>query len=104
VFALLFLAFLTRAVIQIRRREIAAHREWMLRTFAIGLAIATVRPIVGLFFALSTLAPREFFGIAFWLGFTLHLVVAEIWIHVTRPSGLVRPQVTDGWSYTSSES
>jgi hypothetical protein len=85
-FALLFLFALTRAFVHIRRREVTWHREWMIRAFAIGLAVATVRPIVGMFFALSNLSPREFFGIAFWLGFTLHLIAAEVWINYTRRS------------------
>jgi hypothetical protein len=52
------------------------------------LAVATMRPIVGVFFAtsrLTRLTPQEFFGTAFWLGFTLHLIAAEVWIHYTRP-------------------
>jgi hypothetical protein len=72
--------------------SIAQHREWMIRAFAIGLAVATIRPIVGLFFAFSRLThltPQQFFGTAFWLGFTLHLIAAEIWINYTR----LRPQV-----------
>ena len=63
--------------------EIAAHREWMLRTFSTGLAVATIRPIVGIFYATSAfsgLTPHEFFGTAFWLGFVLHLMVTEGWI------------------------
>ncbi|MBI1880981.1 MAG: DUF2306 domain-containing protein [Chloroflexi bacterium] len=84
-FAVIFLFALGKAFLHIRRREIAQHREWMIRAFAIGLAVATVRPIVGMFFALSNLSPQEFFGIAFWLGFTLHLIAAEIWINYTRP-------------------
>jgi hypothetical protein len=84
-FAVLFLFALGKAFLHIRRREITPHREWMIRAFAIGLAVATVRPIVGLFFALSDLSPEEFFGIAFWLGFTLNLIAAEIWINYTRP-------------------
>ncbi len=84
-FAIIFLFALSKAFLHIRRREIAQHREWMIRAFAIGLAVATVRPIVGMFFAFTNLSPREFFGIAFWLGFTLHLVLAEIWINYTRP-------------------
>jgi uncharacterized membrane protein len=84
VFAILFLVALGKGFYHIRRREIALHREWMLRMFAIGLAIATVRPIVGMFFAFSTLSPHEFFGIAFWLGFTIQLLLAEIWINYTR--------------------
>ncbi len=85
VFSVLFLFALWKAVLHVRRGAIAPHREWMIRAFAIGLAVATIRPIVGLFFALTALSPREFFGIAFWIGFTLHLVLAEIWIVATRP-------------------
>jgi len=33
------------------RREIPLHREWMIRAFSIGIAVATIRPIVGMFFA-----------------------------------------------------
>jgi uncharacterized membrane protein len=87
-----FLLALSRAFWLIRRREIALHREWMIRAFSIGLAVATIRPIIGIFFAtsrLSGLTPREFFGIAFWIGFVLHLIAAEVWIHVTQP----RPQL-----------
>ena len=90
-FALFFLFALGRAYWQIMRREIARHREWMLRAFAIGLAVATIRPLIGLFFAtsgLSGLAPYEFFGTAFWIGFVLHLVAAEVWIQSTRPQML----------------
>jgi uncharacterized membrane protein len=84
-FAIIFLFALGKAFLHIRRREIIQHREWMIRAFAIGLAIATVRPIVGMFFGLTDLSPQEFFGIAFWLGFTSHLIIAEVWINYTRP-------------------
>jgi uncharacterized membrane protein len=84
VFAPLVLFALTKAVVHVRRHEIALHREWMIRAFAIGLAVATVRPIVGLFFGLTTLLPQQFFGYAFWIGFLLHVTVAEVWIRATR--------------------
>jgi uncharacterized membrane protein YsdA (DUF1294 family) len=86
-FGVTFLIALGRAFVCIRRRQVARHREWMIRAFALGLAVATVRPIVGAFFAtqsLTHLTPHEFFGIAFWLGFTAHLVAAEVWISYTR--------------------
>jgi uncharacterized membrane protein len=86
-FAVLFLGALGKGFLHIRRREFAQHREWMIRAFAIGLAVATIRPIVGIFFAtsrLTHLTPQEFFGTAFWLGFTLHLIAAEAWIRYTR--------------------
>jgi uncharacterized membrane protein len=85
-FGVFFLFALSRAFWHIRRRQIALHREWMIRAFAIGLAVATIRPIIGIFFAtspLSGLTPREFFGIAFWIGFVLHLIAAEAWIRTT---------------------
>ncbi len=91
-FAVIFLVALGKAVIHIRRGDSARHREWMLRAFAVGLAIATIRPIVALFFILSDLSPREFFGIAFWLGFTSHLIAAELWIQHTRPPAPTRPR------------
>ena len=84
-FAIFFLYSLTRALINISKEHFELYREWTLRAFAVGLAIATVRPIVGLFFALSSLSPHEFFGIAFWLGFTMHLIIAEAWIRHTKP-------------------
>jgi hypothetical protein len=84
-FAVIFLFALAKAFLHIRRREISQHRAWMIRTFVIGLAVATIRPMVGMFFALTDLSPQEFFGIAFWLGFTLHLIAAEVWINYTRP-------------------
>jgi uncharacterized membrane protein len=87
-FAIFFLFALCKAFWHIRRREIALHRQWMIRAFAVGLAVATIRPIVGIFFAtspLTGLTPHEFFGIAFWIGFVLHLIAAEAWIHLTQP-------------------
>ncbi len=87
-FAAIFVFALVRAFLLIRRRQIALHREWMIRAFAIALAVATIRPIVGVFFAtraLTHLTPQDFFGAAFWLGFTTHLIAAEVWINYTRP-------------------
>jgi uncharacterized membrane protein len=86
-FAILFLFALVKAFLSVRRGKAALHREWTIRMFAVGLAVATVRPIVGVFFATSSithLTPHDFFGIAFWLGFTIHFIAAEIWINYTR--------------------
>lgn len=87
-FGTFFLVALGKAFWHIRRREIALHREWMIRAFAVGLAVSTIRPIVGIFFATSRwsgLTPQQFFGTAFWIGFVLQLIAAEAWIHATRP-------------------
>ena len=75
---------LGKAYLHVRRREVARHREWMIRGFAIGLAIATIRPVVGLYSALGDLSVQESLGTAFWISFTLHLIAAEVWINLTR--------------------
>jgi len=87
-FAILFLFCLIKAYRHIRRKEVAQHREWMIRAFAIGLGVATTRPIVGMFFAFRKLSPHEFFGVAFWLGFTITLFAGETWIDYTRHRAL----------------
>jgi uncharacterized membrane protein len=91
-FAIVFLICLVKAYVHIRRKEVARHREWMIRAFAVGLGVATTRPIVGMFFAFRRLTPHEFFGIAFWLGFTTTFLAAEAWIDYTRNRGMVADQ------------
>jgi uncharacterized membrane protein len=83
-FAIVFLFCLIKAYRHIRRQEVARHREWMIRAFGAALGVATTRPIVGMFFAFRRLTPHEFFGIAFWLGFTITFLAAEAWVDYTR--------------------
>lgn len=84
-FAIYFLVCLSKARWYARKRRPLLHREWMIRTFALGLAVATIRPIIALFFIFSHQPPQVFFGTAFWLGFSLHAIAAEVWINFTRP-------------------
>jgi uncharacterized membrane protein len=94
-FGTLFLVALAKGFVSIRQRKTELHREWMIRAFAIGMAVTTTRPIVGIFFATSRwtgLGPHDFFGTALWIGFTLHLIAAEVWINFTR--NLERQQQT----------
>jgi hypothetical protein len=85
-FGILFLVFLGLGFRSIRQHRIGDHREWMTRAFGVALGVATTRPIVGAFFAAGKLAPQEFFGTAFWLGFTLTLLGTEGWINHSRAS------------------
>lgn len=76
----LFLFSLFRAFQYMRRAEPLFERRWMLRAIAILLGIATTRPVMGIFFATSRLThldPSQFFGWAFWIGFSINLVVVE---------------------------
>jgi uncharacterized membrane protein len=89
-FGSFFLIALARGLWHALRREFSQHREWMIRGYAIGLAVATIRPIMGAFFAAAVVhghhpEPHEFFGTAFWIGFTLQMMAAEMWINYTRP-------------------
>src|SRR5438128_12621439 len=90
-FGTFFLIALAKALWHALRREFAQHREWMIRGYAVGLAVATIRPIMGSFFAFAlihgqTPEPSKFFGTAFWIGFIAQATVAEIWVRRTRPA------------------
>jgi hypothetical protein len=89
-FGAFFLFALCRAVVNDRSGNSVLRREWLVRAYAIALAVTSIRLVVGIFFAtsrLSGLKPEEFFGIAFWIGFVIHLILAEAWIHRTRVAG-----------------
>jgi hypothetical protein len=79
----LFLYSLARAFWYRRYGQTTLKRRWFLRSIAILLGIATTRPVMGVFFATSAathLVPAQFFGIAFWIGFSINLLVFELWI------------------------
>ncbi len=79
----LFLYSLFRAFRYRQRGEAALQRRWLLRAVAILLGIATTRPVMGVFFATSAathLVPSQFFGIAFWFGFSINVLVFELWL------------------------
>jgi uncharacterized membrane protein len=100
-FAIVFLICLIKAYVFIWRKEVARHREWMIRAYGVGLGVATTRPIVGMFFAFRRLTPHEFFGIAFWLGFTTTFLAAEAWIDYTRHLARARMPVNEDVSEKS---
>jgi uncharacterized membrane protein len=88
-FGSFFLISLAKALWHAMHRQFAQHREWMIRGFGVGLAIAGIRPIMGAFFAAAVIQrhapqPQQFFGTAFWIGFLLEAIVAELWISHTR--------------------
>jgi hypothetical protein len=83
VFNSLFLFSLLRAFLYFRRQRIALSRGWLARAIGILLGIATTRPVMGIFFATSRLTglqPSQFFGVAFWIGFSINLMVVETWL------------------------
>ena len=73
-----------KAYYHIRRKEILLHREWMIRVFAIGLGVSTVRLVAIPLFLLTSLSFPDVMGISFWTGWALSMIAGEAWIHTTR--------------------
>jgi len=82
-FGTLFLFCIVKAYVHVRRRQIILHREWMIRAFAIGLGVSTIRLMVAVFL-LMHYRMQDIFGISFWLGFSINMIAAEVWITQTR--------------------
>lgn len=79
----LFLFSLARAWLYKVRGQPLLKTRWLVRAVGVLLGIATTRPVMGVFFAtsrLTHLGPRQFFGIAFWIGFSINWIVVERWL------------------------
>ncbi|HWV15449.1 MAG TPA: DUF2306 domain-containing protein [Cellvibrio sp.] len=63
----------------ILRREIDRHREWMIRAFAIGLGVSTMRLYFIPAYLLYGMPDNFTIGLGMWIGFGVNLLVAE-WI------------------------
>lgn len=95
VFGLWFLACLVLAVRAIRGGDIVRHRRWMIRAFAIGIGIGTIRIWLGLFQGSGLLDFASSFGPAFWISFSLHVVVGELWLRAfPQPPEMTSDPVT----------
>jgi Predicted membrane protein (DUF2306) len=82
-FNTLFLISLAKAYGSMRSGEGVEEIRWTLRAVAVLLGIATTRPVMGVFFAtsrLTHLGPSQFFGIAFWIGFSINTIAIELWL------------------------
>jgi len=94
VFGSWFLACLVLAFRAVRGRDITQHRRWMIRAFAVGIGIGTVRLWVGILGAIvaartgvTPMGPEAAtYGYAFWLGFGIHVVIGEWWLRRPKAS------------------
>lgn len=95
-FNTLFLISLLRAYWFMRRGKLVLKRRWLLRAIAILLGIATTRPVMGIFFATSRLThlqPQQFFGVAFWIGFSINTLLFEFWLRSGRGRPINTPEM-----------
>jgi hypothetical protein len=82
----LFRAWQYRGTGKIQRKQ-----QWLTRAVAILLGIATTRPVMGIFFAtaaLTHLKPEQFFGIAFWIGFSINTITIELCLRSRKYAAL----------------
>ena len=80
-FGCIFLLETTQTLNALLRNNSIAYHDWLRRTVALGLAIASTRPVMVLAFVICKVSPQVFLGTAFWIAFTIHLCVAETWIY-----------------------
>ena len=87
-FGSLFLFALVKGFVHIRAGRVARHREWMIRAFAVALAIATQRLVFvpSLFVVIDPSGGQIVtLSIAAWsAALVVHSSLAEVWIHLTR--------------------
>lgn len=69
----------TQAYVSIRRGDVAAHRRWMIRNYALTFAAATLRIELGAL-QLSGLNFDVAFPIVAWSSWVLNWLVAEMWL------------------------
>ena len=83
-----FFTAILRAYVSIRRRDVARHREWMLRAVAAAIGVSTVRVVGAIVDVTLTplgMRPVDAFVVSLWVGWIATLVVTEWWIRRTRP-------------------
>ncbi|RYD89402.1 MAG: DUF2306 domain-containing protein [Sphingobacteriales bacterium] len=69
------------AMLRIKQRRFAAHRNWMIRSFALSFSAVTLRLWkVGIVYFFH-LPPLDVYQIIAWLGWVPNLIIAEIIIY-----------------------
>lgn len=84
-YTVIYLVCVAMGLRSIYRRRFAEHREWMIRVYAFGLGIYSIRVWYWLFLNFSDQPSTEFFATSFWIGIAANLVIAEVWINLSRP-------------------
>lgn len=69
-----------KAMREIKNRNFVAHRNWMMRSFALCLSAVTLRMWKVLIVYLFYLPPMDVYKIIAWLGWVPNLIIAEILI------------------------
>ena len=86
----LFGVLVIAGLVKARRRNFVAHREYMMRGFAVALVIAVHRPFFGGGLLLFDLPHEALFVISGAAAFSVCIICAEIWIRRSRKASSAR--------------
>jgi len=86
-FSAYILFCVTMAYSRIRKRMFGQHREWMIRSFALLLAIAMERLMLTFLQITTSIDIAVLFGTTFWMAAVTNMAAAETWIALTRTPG-----------------
>jgi Predicted membrane protein (DUF2306) len=75
--AALWLGFTAMALYKAIKKDFVAHRNFMIRSFALTLSAITLRIWKVIFAATTDIPPMDRYRIIAWLGWVLNLLVAE---------------------------
>ena len=78
---------LISAYVAIRKRDFIRHREWMIRSFTLMMGIATERIFLIILQSTTEVDIAILFGTTFWMAGVVNIIVAEMWIRLTRTPG-----------------
>ncbi|MBL6753959.1 MAG: DUF2306 domain-containing protein [Pseudomonadales bacterium] len=78
---------LYKAYSNIRARNFGEHREWMIRTFALMLGVATQRVLMIILTVFTGIGREPMFAPAMIAGMIINIVVSEYWIAWTKTPG-----------------
>ncbi len=84
VFGVALIAVTTVALALVLRRRFAAHREWMIRSYAIALGPMMVRIVYVPMWMVMGIPEQTTIGLSFWLGWLINIAIAEVWIRRRR--------------------
>jgi uncharacterized membrane protein len=101
-FILLALAWLytgAQAYLTIRRRDVQAHRRWMIRNYALTYAAVTLRLQMPALIVWGGLSPILALNIVGWTCWVPSLIVVELWMRRRGAGGQpTAPQVGARWA------
>lgn len=73
-----------------RSRQLIKHREWMIRSYALTLAVVSVRPMFW-FGPPGFINPEHWYPMVSWLCWVPNLMAGEIYLRLTTFAGKLKP-------------